>query len=234
METGPDGRKPAMVKSMHNFHKWIVYADNHLLVVNKPAGMLTQDSGSGRENLEDLARDWVRVEKSKKGAVFLHALHRLDQPVSGIVLFARTSKALSRLQEVLRKREHVKKIYQAWVSPAPTLVEDERIDFIRKNEQQAMLVSASDPAAKKAILRYRTITALEDRALLEIELHTGRYHQIRCQLAAIGSPIIGDRKYGSNVNDKNICLHHQRLEILHPTLKTRMVLEAPAPWARGR
>jgi 23S rRNA pseudouridine1911/1915/1917 synthase len=216
---------------MDNFRERIIYSDNHLLAVNKPAGMLTQESGSGRESLEDFAREWVRLEKSKKGAVFLHALHRLDQPVSGIVLFARTSKALSRLQERLRNREHVRKIYHAWVSPAPALSADERIDFIRKKEQQAIRVSAADPAAKKAILRYRTMTVTGDRALLEIELLTGRYHQIRCQLAAIGSPIIGDRKYGSTVSDKNIRLHHQQLEILHPTLQKKVVLVAPAAWA---
>ena len=208
----------------------IVYSDNHLLAVNKPAGLLTQESGSGRDNLEDQARAWVREEKSKPGAVFLHALHRLDQPVSGIVLFARTSKALRRLQEVLRQRDQVRKIYHAWVAPAPVQPAAELVDYLIKKDQRAMRVDSSESRGKKAVLTYRLLARKAAGALLEIELQTGRYHQIRAQLAAIGSPIIGDGKYGSSHSDRIIQLHHRRFEIPHPTQPKRVVIEAPAAW----
>ena len=208
----------------------ILYADNHLLAINKPAGLLSQDSGTGLRNLEDWAREWVRVDKDKSGAVFLNAVHRIDRAVSGIVLFARTSKALSRLNEDIRKR-HCKKIYHALVEGAPEKPANTLIHWLSHEHHRADVCCEGDKGAQQAVLSYKTLRRSGAFALLEINLETGRYHQIRAQLSAIGCPIAGDEKYGAQHTSKGgvIALHHRRIEILHPTLKEPMVIEAPYP-----
>jgi len=225
----------------------ILFADNHLLAVNKPAGLLSQDSGTGLRNLEDWAREWVRADKGKPGAVFLNAVHRIDRAVSGVVLFARTSKALSRLNEDIRKH-NCRKIYHALVEGTPPKPADKLIHWLSHEHHRAEVCREGDAGAQRAVLSYHTIE-MEGRppcrprtgqspslqetnlTLLEIDLETGRYHQIRVQLATIGCPIAGDEKYGSQRRSErgDIALHHRRLEIIHPTLKEQVIIEAPYP-----
>ncbi|WP_372808172.1 RluA family pseudouridine synthase [Pontiella sp.] len=208
----------------------ILFSDNHMLAVNKPAGLLSQDSGTGLPNLEDWAREWVRVEKGKPGAVFLNAVHRIDRAVSGVVLFARTSKALSRLNEGIRKR-NCKKIYHVLVERAPTKPADKLVHWLSHENHRARVCREGDPGAQCAVLAYATLGRVGELILLEVDLETGRYHQIRAQLAAIGCPIAGDQKYGARLrsDDGSIALHHRRLEVVHPTLKEPVSIEAPYP-----
>lgn len=208
----------------------ILFADNHVLAVNKPAGLLSQDSGTGLRNLEDWAREWVRVDKAKEGAVFLNAVHRIDKAVSGIVLFARTSKALSRLNEDIRKR-NCKKVYHVLVEGAPPKPSDELIHWLAHEHQRAEVCREGAKGAQRAVLRYKVLQLIGKLTVLEVDLETGRYHQIRAQLAAIGCPIAGDEKYGAKQKPEGsgIALHHRQLEITHPTLKTPVVIEAPYP-----
>ncbi len=206
----------------------ILFADNHLLAVNKPAGLLSQDSGTGLRNLEDWAREWVRVDKNKNGAVFLNAVHRIDKAVSGIVLFARTSKALARLNEDIRKR-NCKKTYHVWVEGSLAKSTDELVHWLIHEHYRANLGREGQKGAQRAVLRYQTLKKVGKLTLLEVDLETGRYHQIRAQLSAIGHPIAGDEKYGAKQTEKQIALHHRQLEIMHPTLKEQITIEAPYP-----
>ncbi len=208
----------------------ILFADNHLLAVNKPAGLLSQDSGTGKRNLEDWAREWVRVDKGKAGNVFLNAVHRIDRAVSGVVLFARTSKALSRLNEDVRKR-NCRKVYHALVEGIPPEAEDKLIHWLSHEHHRAEVCREGEKGAQQAVLSYRSVKPVDGLTLLEIDLETGRYHQIRAQLAAIGCPIAGDEKYGAQRRSErgDIALHHRRLEIIHPTLKEPVIIEAPYP-----
>lgn len=207
----------------------VLYEDNHLLAVNKPAGLLTQPSGSERENLEDLAKEWIRIEKNKPGAVYLHTLHRLDKPVSGVVLFARTSKSLTRLNEHMRNRQ-VRRIYHAVVDPAPNKKEATLIHYLRHRRLHSDVCAAKDEGAKKAVLQYRVLKPLAGGVLLEVELETGRYHQIRAQFGAVGSPVRGDALYGSETKSRSggIWLHHRSLTVTHPV--TKQVIEIVAPY----
>lgn len=182
----------------------ILYCDNHLLAVNKPSGLPTQ----GDESLTTLAKAWVKEKFKKPGRVFLEPIHRLDKPVSGIVLFARTSKALSRLQEQQRART-IRKIYRARVEKAPQQQEATLEHNIEHGDHRAHILKEG---GKRAILHYKTV----GKNLLEIELLTGRYHQIRAQLSAIGCPIVGDAKYGAKSKSDKISLHHARMEFVHP------------------
>lgn len=212
----------------------IIYNDNHLLVVNKPAGIPTQPNGHEIESLEELCKAFVKTSSGKPGNVFLHAIHRLDRPVSGIVVFAKTSKALSRLNLSLRMRE-TKKIYRAWVSPMPCHDEKKLEHYLLHGEFRAELATEATQGAKCAILHYKVIEKSLKAALIEIELETGRYHQIRAQMAAIGSPIVGDVKYGSKIKGATtIALQHCRFEIPHPITKERLsfAVEA-AEWYYG-
>ncbi len=206
----------------------ILFADNHLLAVNKPANLLTQDSGTGLRNMEDWAREWVRVDKNKTGKVFLNAVHRIDKSVSGIVLFARTSKALRRLNEDIRQR-NCKKIYHARVEGSPKEPAAELIHWLSHEHHRAQVCREGGAGAQRAVLHYRTLKQLSKQTLLEVDLETGRYHQIRVQLAAIGCPIVGDEKYGAKTASKHngIALHHARLEITHPTTREPIVIQAP-------
>lgn len=194
-----------------------LFEDNHLLVLDKPAGMITQPDATGQISLEQEAKEWIKVVYAKPGNVFLHAAHRIDKPVSGVVLFAKTSKALARVNASIRSKQ-VKKTYRALVEG--TLTEDtgELIHFIFHDDFRATIVSKTYPEAKEAILRYTVLSRKKNSTLVEIDLITGRYHQIRLQFATIGHPIIGDYKYGGTTFYKPdaIALNHQCLEIAHP------------------
>jgi 23S rRNA pseudouridine1911/1915/1917 synthase len=201
----------------------IIHCDNHLLIVSKPAGLSTQPHDGHTDNLLDQAKAWVKKEFQKPGKVFLEPIHRLDTPVSGLVLFARTSKALSRLQEMMRNRE-IEKTYIAWVEG--TLPEDEGMleHHLIHDEHRARV----HPEGKISRLRYKKLVEKSGRTRVEIELETGRYHQIRCQFAAISCPIVGDAKYGSTSSWKKgeIALHHGRLKFTHPVTKLEVSFES--------
>ncbi|MBA3958279.1 MAG: RNA pseudouridine synthase [Parachlamydiaceae bacterium] len=208
----------------------ILFEDNHQVVVNKPAGLLTQPSGTNQDSLEAQVKQWIKEHYNKPGNVFLEAVHRIDKPVSGIVLFARTSKGLSRLQESMREKKS-KKIYLALIegvlgNPNGTLEH-----YLVHDDFQARIAPKTDSAAKLARLHYRVLKQAGQCCLVEIELETGRYHQIRVQFAAIGHPIRGDVKYGSRFaeSEEHIFLHHSRLQIPHPITGELQQFEAPLP-----
>lgn len=211
----------------------IIYQDNHLIVVNKPGGVLTQPSGTDQESLEKWVKDWIKREYQKPGNVFLQALHRLDKPASGVVLFARTSKALSRLHAAMRNQQ-TKKRYLAVVEGSLEKTEGILENFLIHEDYRARVAEEKEPDAKLARLQYKIVDKDERFSLLEIELQTGRYHQIRVQLAHLGCPIIGDSKYGSTVvlQEGCIALHHASLEIAHPVTMEmlRFTAELPSYW----
>lgn len=209
----------------------LIFEDNHQLVLNKPAGLLTQPSGTDQESLEALAKDWLKRKYSKPGNVFLEAVHRIDRPVSGIVLFAKTSKGLSRLQAVLRDKK-TEKTYLAIVEGTLTNKHAVLEHFIVHDDFHASISDQNNPAAKKAILEYKVLKEIAGGTLLEIKLHTGRYHQIRVQLSAIGHPIWGDEKYGSHhtLNLPGvIALHHVTFSLPHPITDLPQTFQAPLP-----
>lgn len=208
----------------------ILYEDNHLLVVNKPSGLLTQPSGTQQENLEDLSKAWIKQTYQKPGAVFLEAVHRLDKPVSGIVVFARTSKALSRLNASMRERGF-RKIYCAVVEGL--IPQDSGIleHYLKHDDYQSLVVKKDISQAKLCRLHYRVLKRSHKHTLLEINLETGRYHQIRAQFSAAGYPIVGDIKYKSSevyLLD-SIALHHSALQFPHPTQGTLIDIQSPLP-----
>jgi 23S rRNA pseudouridine1911/1915/1917 synthase len=207
-----------------------LFEDNHLLVLNKPAGLLTQPSGTEQESLEQQAKAWIKVVYHKPGNVFLEAVHRLDKPVSGVVVFGKTSKALSRLNASMRAKQ-TRKIYWAWVEGVLSLDEGELKHFLLHDEFHAKVVNKDHPEGKLARLTYRVLQRKNDRTLVEIELATGRYHQIRLQLAALGHPIWGDRKYGGKeqYEPDAIALHHRSLQLPHPISQAILTFEAPLP-----
>ena len=210
----------------------ILYEDNHLLVVNKRCGDLVQPDPSGESALENEIKAFIKARDGKPGEVFLGVVHRIDRPVSGAIIFAKTSKALSRMTLKIKEREF-RKTYLAIVKNKPPHEAGELSDYMVKNETQnkSYIVSSSTKGAKLAQLRYRLIGASDSYYLLEVELITGRHHQIRAQLAHMGCPIKGDLKYGfprSNP-DASISLHAYKLQFEHPTLKSLIEIKAPTP-----
>ena len=209
----------------------ILYLDNHLIAVRKPAGVLTQPDDSGTVSLMDQVKDWIKTEYKKPGKVFLGLVHRLDRPVSGIVVFARTSKGASRLSEQFREKT-TKKIYRALVEGTPQPQKASLTHYLRKEKSlKATVFPRATPNAKEAVLDYEVIETLESTSLLDIHLHTGRFHQIRAQLAFIGHPIVGDKKYGahSTLPEGQIALCAHRLIFKHPTSKEEISIESSPP-----
>jgi 23S rRNA pseudouridine1911/1915/1917 synthase len=208
----------------------IIFEDNHMLVINKPSGILTQPSGTDQISAESLAKQWLKQKYNKPGNVFLEALHRIDKPVSGIVLFAKTSKALSRLQHAMRSKQSYKH-YFAIVEGTLTTPEATLENYLFHDDYFARVVPPHTPNAKLARLHYKVINQQPECALLEIILDTGRYHQIRVQFSHIGHPIIGDVRYGSkkHYQPNAITLHHHKLQIPHPITEALMTFESPHP-----
>lgn len=198
----------------------IVYEDNHFLAVNKPAGLLTQPTDNETLSLEILAKEWIKDKYGKPGNVFLGVIHRLDRSVSGIVLFAKTSKALSRMNDAMRSKEIIK-VYHARVEGSPPHSNGILEHYLRHDDWHAEVCESSTPGAKLARLVYTVIERLETTSVLEIKLETGRYHQIRAQCAAIGCPIVGDKKYGSKMPmpQGTIALKHVHMQFKHPITK---------------
>lgn len=210
----------------------ILYEDNHLLIVNKLSSEIVQGDKTGDICLLDKVKAYIKEKYHKPGEVFAGLVHRVDRPVSGVVVFARTSKALSRMTEKVKNRDF-HKTYYALVKNCPPKAEDELSDYMIKNEQQnkSYIVKPGTKGAKLAQLRYRVVADCDNYYLLEIDLMTGRHHQIRAQLAHIGCPIKGDLKYGfprSNP-DGSIGLHAYKVVFEHPTLKTELCVKAPLP-----
>ena len=209
----------------------VIYEDNHILVVNKTAGLLVQGDKTGDKSLLDLAKKYIKDKYQKPGEVFLGLVHRLDRPTTGVIVLARTSKALSRLSQQFKERIP-KKIYRAIVSgtPEPKATLEH---YLRKNssKNKSFHYPKNTPNTKKAILHYRSVKQLKSYHVLDIELETGRHHQIRAQLAAVGLHIKGDLKYGAKRPNKNgsIHLHARSLTLIHPTKKEEMTFLAPTP-----
>lgn len=210
----------------------ILYEDNHLIVVNKRAGDLVQGDKTGDLPLGEIVKQYIAEKYNKPGAVFLGVVHRLDRPTTGIVVFAKTSKALERLNKLFKERE-TEKTYWAIVKNAPPKQQDTLTHFLKRNPKQNKSYAHEKevPESKKAVLDYRVVQKLNNYYLLEINLHTGRHHQIRSQLAAIGCPIKGDLKYGFDRSnpDGSIHLHARKLVLIHPVKKEEMTFLAPPP-----
>ena len=221
----------------------VVYEDNHIIIVNKQSGEIVQGDKTGDRPLSDIVKDYIKEKYPKPGAVFLGVVHRLDRPVSGLVVFARTSKALTRLNKMFAESE-VHKTYWAIVRSEELRVKSEEFaaaiqgwqtltHWLVRNEKQnkSYAYDHEKPNAKKAILKYRAIAHSDNYTLLEVNLMTGRHHQIRCQLAEMGCPIKGDLKYGAPRSnpDGSISLMSRRVDFIHPVSKERITVEAPLP-----
>jgi 23S rRNA pseudouridine1911/1915/1917 synthase len=210
----------------------VLFEDNHIIIVNKRAGDITQGDKTGDKPLSDIVKEYVKDKYNKPGLVFIGTVHRLDRPTSGIVIFARTSKALERLNKMLREKT-IKKTYWALVKNAPKVTTDTLTNFLKKDtkKNKSFVYKKEIEGSKKAILHYNIIKKLENYFLIEIDLETGRHHQIRTQLSYIGSAIKGDLKYGfprSN-KDGSISLHARKIKFIHPVSKEEITITAPTP-----
>lgn len=210
----------------------VVYEDNHIIVVNKTCREIVQGDKTGDTPLSEMVKQYLKKKYCKPGNVFIGVAHRLDRPVTGLVLFAKTSKALARLNEMFREGS-VKKTYWAIVKKQPPHEEGELINYLVRNEKQnkSYAYDRERPESKKAVLHYKMIARSDNYYLLEIDLKTGRHHQIRCQLAKMGCPIKGDLKYGAerSNNDGGISLHARSMEFIHPVSKLPVKIVAPVP-----
>ncbi len=210
----------------------VLYEDNHIIAVNKSCSDIVQGDKTGDKPLSEKVKEFLKKKYNKQGNVFLGVTHRLDRPVSGVVLFAKTSKALSRLNEMFRTQQ-LDKIYWAIVQKAPKKEADRLVHYLRKNQKQNKSYASltEKPNTKKAILNYKLLKKSDNYSLLEVKLETGRHHQIRCQLSSIGSVIKGDLKYGANRSNRNagISLHARSIEFIHPVSKKEIKIVAPTP-----
>jgi 23S rRNA pseudouridine1911/1915/1917 synthase len=210
----------------------ILHEDNHIIVVNKRVGDIVQGDKTGDKPLSEVVKEYIKNKYDKPGEVFLGVVHRLDRPTTGIVIFARTSKALTRLNELFSNRE-TQKTYWAVVKNKPSKTEDKLVHYLKRNEKNntSKAHSKEVPDSKLASLDYKIIKELNNYFALEINLHTGRHHQIRAQLQAIGCPIKGDLKYGFDRSnpDGGIHLHARKLTFIHPVSKENINIVAPTP-----
>jgi 23S rRNA pseudouridine1911/1915/1917 synthase len=210
----------------------VLFEDNHIIIVNKRAGDITQGDKTGDKPLSDVVKEYIKDKYNKPGLVFIGTVHRLDRPTSGIVIFARTSKALERLNKMLREKT-INKTYWALVKNPPKKTSDTLINFLKKDtkKNKSFVYKKEIEGSKNAILHYKVIKKLENYFLVEIDLETGRHHQIRTQLSHIGSAIKGDLKYGfprSN-KDGSISLHARKIKFTHPVSKEEIQITAPTP-----
>jgi len=210
----------------------VLFEDNHLVIVNKKAGDIVQGDKTGDKPLSEVVKEYIKEKYNKPGEVFLGVVHRLDRPTSGVIIFARTSKALERLNKMLREKT-ISKTYWAIVKNLPKKEKDTLISFLKKNPKnnKSTVFLKETEGSKKAVLHYSVIKKLDNYSLLEIDLETGRHHQIRAQLSSIGSPIKGDLKYGATRSNKDgsIHLHARKIAFIHPVSKENISLEAPIP-----
>lgn len=206
----------------------ILYEDNHILLAHKAAGELTQPTEASPASLESKLKAMLKKRDHKPGNVFLHAVHRLDKPVSGIVLFAKSQKALERLNKMMREGFFTKK-YQAIVEGNPKPAQGSLKAYLYHGDHRAIVVDSSHPQGKYSSLEYTVLNSLGGCSLLEVKIATGRYHQIRALLAFAGHPIMGDKKYGSSRQMQDIFLHHSQLGFVHPVTRQEMHIEDPLP-----
>ena len=211
----------------------VLYEDNHIIAVNKTCNEIVQGDKTGDTPLSEIVKAYIKEKYNKPGEVFLGVTHRLDRPTSGVVLFARTSKALTRLNEMFKSHEQIQKTYWAIVQGAPKQPEARQENWLTRKEtlNKSFIAKAGAKEAKQAILSYKTLATGDHYSLLEINLETGRHHQIRCQLAAIGCPVKGDLKYGAKRSnpDGGICLHAREIRFIHPVKKEPVCITAPVP-----
>lgn len=211
----------------------VLYEDNHIIAVSKTCHEIVQGDKTGDIPLSETVKAYIKEKYQKPGEVFLGVTHRLDRPTTGVVLFARTSKALSRLNEMFKSHEKIKKTYWAIVQSPPPTPQGRLENYLWRNEKQnkSFVVKPGTKDAKRAVISYETIAQSDRYTLLEINLETGRHHQIRCQLAAIGCPIKGDLKYGAKRSnpDGGISLHARKIEFIHPVSKMPIEITAPVP-----
>jgi len=211
----------------------VLYEDNHIIAVNKTCNEIVQGDKTGDTPLSETVKAYIKDKYNKPGEVFLGVTHRLERPTSGVVLFARTSKALTRLNEMFKSHEQIRKTYWAIVQGAPKQPEARLENWLTRNEtlNKSFIAKPGAKEAKQAVLTYKTLVKGEHYTLLEINLETGRHHQIRCQLAAIGCPVKGDLKYGAKRSnpDGGICLHARKIEFIHPVKKEQICITAPIP-----
>ena len=211
----------------------VLYEDNHIIAVNKTCNEIVQGDKTGDTPLSEIVKAYIKDKYNKPGEVFLGVTHRLDRPTSGVVLFARTSKALTRLNEMFKSHEKIKKTYWTIVQNAPKQPQARLENWLVRNEKQnkSYVAKPGTKDAKLAVLTYSTIATSDNYTLLEIQLETGRHHQIRCQLAAIGCPIKGDLKYGAKRSnpDGGISLHARKIAFIHPVSKQEICITAPVP-----
>ncbi|NNK60723.1 MAG: RNA pseudouridine synthase [Flavobacteriaceae bacterium] len=210
----------------------VLYEDNHLIIVNKRAGDIVQGDKTGDQPLSDIVKDYIKIKYNKPGNVFLGVVHRLDRPTTGLVIFARTSKALTRLNKLFVEKA-IKKTYWAIVKNKPEKDQNTLVHWLKKNPKnnKSTAYPSEISDGKKAVLHYSLVKSLDNFHLLNIELETGRHHQIRCQLAKIGSPIKGDLKYGFDRSNKDgsIHLHARKVAFVHPVSKEVISVEAAPP-----
>ncbi|HMM02206.1 MULTISPECIES: RNA pseudouridine synthase [unclassified Dysgonomonas] len=210
----------------------VLYEDNHIIIVNKTVSEIVQGDKTGDKPLSEIVKEYLKEKYNKPGNVFCGVTHRLDRPTSGIVVFARTSKALSRLNDMFKNKE-ISKTYWAIVKNTPKQPEGTLKHYLVRNEKQnkSYAYDTEKPNSKQAILHYKLIARSDKYSLLEIDLETGRHHQIRCQLAKIGSPIKGDLKYGAERSnpDGGISLHARKISFIHPVSKELIEVTAPVP-----
>jgi len=210
----------------------VLYEDNHLIAVNKTCSEIVQGDKTGDKPLSEVIKQWLKEKYNKQGDAFIGVIHRLDRPVSGVVVFAKTSKALERMNEMFRQGE-IKKTYWAIVKARPPQNEAELTHYLVRNEKQnkSYASDTEKQGSQKAILSYKLIAKSDNYFLLEIDLKTGRHHQIRCQLAKIGCPIKGDLKYGFDRSNKDggISLHARKISFIHPVSKETVTIIAPVP-----
>ena len=220
----------------------VLYEDNHIIAVNKTCNEIVQGDKTGDTPLSETVKAYIKEKYHKPGEVFLGVPHRLDRPTSGVVLFARTSKALTRLNEMFKEKSNpqssivqssIQKTYWAIVQGAPKVAEARLENYLVRNEAQnkSYIAKPGVKEAKRAVLTYKTLAQGEHYSLLEIHLETGRHHQIRCQLASIGCPVKGDLKYGAKRSnpDGGICLHARQISFIHPVSKQALCIIAPVP-----
>jgi 23S rRNA pseudouridine1911/1915/1917 synthase len=210
----------------------VLFEDNHIIIINKRAGDITQGDKTGDKPLSDVIKEYIKEKYNKPGEVFIGTVHRLDRPTSGIVIFARTSKALTRLNKMLRDKV-IDKTYWALVKNAPIKATDTITNFLKKDtkKNKSFVYKKEIEGCKKAVLHYKILQKLKNYCLLEIDLETGRHHQIRTQLSHIGSVIKGDLKYGASRSNKDgsISLHARKIKFTHPVSKEEIAITAPTP-----
>jgi len=210
----------------------VLYEDNHVIVVNKTSSEIVQGDKTGDTPLSEIVKQWLKEKYNKPGNVFAGVIHRLDRPVSGLVIFAKTSKALERMNALFRQGE-IKKTYWAIVKTPPPQPEGELVHYLVRNEKlnKSFANDSEKPGSQKAILSYKLLAQSDNYFLLEIVLKTGRHHQIRCQLAKIGCPVKGDLKYGFDRSNKDggISLHARKICFIHPISKEPVAITAPVP-----